>query len=132
MGHGFKENQRVLVPATEGFHDQGLEMDALCATIVEMNTVFRSLSHLDCGAGNVGGPKDNGVLDGGDNGDVKSNSATVYAIPDEYICWPRLGTGDETRHFLQRVEAGMLSLKENFVPYSVVSAAADSMVVVAM
>ena len=107
-------------------------MDALCATIVEMGAVFRGFSHLYSGAGNVGGSKDDGVLDGRDNGDVKSDSATIYPVPDEDICWTRLGTRNETRNFLQRVEAGMLSLRENFVPYSVVSAAADSMVVMAV
>ena len=57
-------------------------MDALSAAVVEVLAIFGGFPHFDCGAGNVGGSKDDGVLDWRDDGDVKSNSAAVDLISD--------------------------------------------------
>ena len=107
-------------------------MYALGTAVVGMLPDLLRFPHLDRGARDVGGPEDYCVLDGGHDADVERHLPAVDPVTDEDVGWTRKRTGDDARHFLQRVETRALCLIENVVPNPVVSAAPNAVVVTAV
>ena len=83
-------------------------MDALRAAVAEMVADFRSFPHLDCGPGDV---RDDGVLSWRHDADIESNLPPVDPVSDEDVSGTRAGAGDETGHFLFRVEGCLKHLR---------------------
>ena len=93
---------------------------------------FGLLASLDGDGRAIGCLKEDSFLDGRGNANVKSNFASVHPIANVDVRGAREGSGDEARHFLERVERRVLSRFEDGVSNSVVTAAFEASIIPAM
>ena len=106
MSDLFEEFDRFRIPAPKGLDDEGLEGDALTAATLKVETILGGLSSFDGGGGFLGGAKEDVLLRGRSDADVKRHFASVNKVSDVDVSWTGKRAGKKARHFLCGIERG--------------------------
>ena len=70
------------IPASEGFHNKGLEKDTLRATVLEVRPVLGCFPSLDGGGGGFGGAMQKRLLRGRCDADVEGKFSAINPVGD--------------------------------------------------
>ena len=100
--------------------------------MVEMEAVFRSLTHFDGSGRKVSGAIDDGVLSRGDDADVERRFLPIHPRRDVDIGRARLRAGDEGGHFHSGAKGGALCFLVDEVADAIVAATLHTVVVLAV
>ena len=132
-GQLLEESSGDGIPASEGFHDNGLEKDTLRTAVLEMRPVLGCFPGFNGGGGGgIGGAKQERLLSWGCDADIEGNFPTIRPVGDVYVGGAGERARDKTRELFGGVERGVLRFVVNAISNSVVAPGADSVVVTAV
>ena len=97
-----------------------------------MGPIFRRFPGFNGGCRPIGSLKDDRLLGGRGDADVKGEFPPIHPILDEDVCRAGERSGDEPWHFFAGVEGSVLSSRENAVAETVMAARFHASIVAAV